>query len=95
MSKKSSLTPPGQCLDRKAIDVGQHERRHIELLLPVVGGEPIHLLLRRGCTPGLAGEAFADVDGRLKISDNRRYLQYDSGKPFFYLGDTPGNCFIA
>ena len=24
----------------------------------------------------------------LKVSDNRRFLVYDDGKPFFYLGDT-------
>lgn len=24
----------------------------------------------------------------LKISDNRRFLVHDDGKPFFYLGDT-------
>ena len=39
------------------------------------------------------GSAFAAVDGRLKISDNRRYLQYDSGRPFFYLGDTAWELF--
>ncbi|HEU4390574.1 MAG TPA: DUF4038 domain-containing protein, partial [Blastocatellia bacterium] len=37
--------------------------------------------------------AFAAADGRLKISDNRRYLQYESGKPFFYLGDTAWELF--
>jgi len=26
--------------------------------------------------------------GRLKISDNRRYLVFEDGTPFFYLGDT-------
>jgi hypothetical protein len=30
----------------------------------------------------------ARVLGRLKVSDNHRYLQFENGKPFFYLGDT-------
>ncbi len=36
---------------------------------------------------------FAAVAGRLKVSDNRRYLQYENGKPFFYLGDTAWELF--
>ena len=27
-------------------------------------------------------------NGKLKISDNGRYLQFENGKPFFWLGDT-------
>jgi Protein of unknown function (DUF4038)/Putative collagen-binding domain of a collagenase len=30
---------------------------------------------------------------RLKVSDNRRFLQYDNGEPFFYLGDTAWELF--
>ena len=37
--------------------------------------------------------AFAAVGGRLKVSDNHRYLQYENGKPFFYLGDTAWELF--
>jgi hypothetical protein len=36
---------------------------------------------------------FAAVDGRLKVTENRRYLQYENGKPFFYLGDTAWELF--
>ena len=41
------------------------------------------------CSPVLG----TDVDqpwknGRLKISDNHRYLEFENGKPFFWLGDT-------
>jgi hypothetical protein len=32
---------------------------------------------------------------RLTVSENGRFLVYADGKPFFYLGDTPGNCFIV
>ncbi|HJX91184.1 MAG TPA: glycoside hydrolase family 140 protein [Pyrinomonadaceae bacterium] len=32
--------------------------------------------------------AEAKVPGRLKVSTNHRYLQYENGQPFFYLGDT-------
>ena len=32
---------------------------------------------------------------RLKISENKRFLVNENGKPFFYLGDTAWNCFIA
>ena len=27
-------------------------------------------------------------NGRLKVSDNQRYLQFENGKPFFWLGET-------
>lgn len=30
---------------------------------------------------------------RLKLTENRRYLQYEDGKPFFYLGDTAWELF--
>jgi hypothetical protein len=30
---------------------------------------------------------------RLKVTENHRYLQYDDGKPFFYLGDTAWELF--
>ena len=36
---------------------------------------------------------FAAVNGRLRISDNHRYLQFENGKPFFYLGDTAWELF--
>jgi Protein of unknown function (DUF4038)/Putative collagen-binding domain of a collagenase len=37
--------------------------------------------------------AGAAVPGRLKVSDNHRYLQYENGQPFFYLGDTAWELF--
>ena len=37
--------------------------------------------------------AFAAAGGRLKVTENRRYLQYENGKPFFYLGDTAWELF--
>ena len=30
---------------------------------------------------------------RLKVSENRRYLQYEDGRSFFYLGDTAWELF--
>ncbi|HMV51851.1 MAG TPA: DUF4038 domain-containing protein, partial [Blastocatellia bacterium] len=42
------------------------------------------------CLPANAFAAFAD---RLKVSENRRYLQHEDGKPFFYLGDTAWELF--
>lgn len=27
-------------------------------------------------------------NGKLKISDNSRFLQFENGKPFFWLGET-------
>jgi len=30
---------------------------------------------------------------KLKVTENRRYLQYEDGKPFFYLGDTAWELF--
>jgi hypothetical protein len=36
----------------------------------------------------------ADVNvQRLRVSDNGRYLEYDDGRPFFYLGDTAWELF--
>jgi hypothetical protein len=32
--------------------------------------------------------AWATGSGRLKVSANHRYLEYEDGRPFFYLGDT-------
>jgi Protein of unknown function (DUF4038)/Putative collagen-binding domain of a collagenase len=37
--------------------------------------------------------ASAAVAPKLKITENRRYLQYENGKPFFYLGDTAWELF--
>ncbi len=37
--------------------------------------------------------ARAAVEGRLRVTANHRYLEYDSGKPFFYLGDTAWELF--
>ena len=34
------------------------------------------------------GTGFSAVRGRLKVSANGHYLQYEDGTPFFYLGDT-------
>jgi hypothetical protein len=39
-----------------------------------------------------AGALAADAP-KLKITENRRYLQYENGKPFFYLGDTAWELF--
>jgi hypothetical protein len=38
------------------------------------------------------GAPAADAE-RLRVTDNRRYLQYENGKPFFYLGDTAWELF--
>jgi len=40
-----------------------------------------------------AGNVYPRADGRLKISENRRYLQYGNGTPFLYLGDTAWELF--
>ncbi|MEK7833252.1 MAG: DUF4038 domain-containing protein, partial [Acidobacteriota bacterium] len=36
--------------------------------------------------------AFA-ASPKLKLTENRRYLEYENGKPFFYLGDTAWELF--
>jgi hypothetical protein len=41
------------------------------------------------CSPA---SAFAAAP-KLKVTENRRYLQYEDGKPFFYLGDTAWELF--
>jgi hypothetical protein len=40
-----------------------------------------------------AGSIFAAGAERLKVTENHRYLEYESGKPFFYLGDTAWELF--
>jgi hypothetical protein len=35
-----------------------------------------------------AAEASAQVRRRLQVAPSRRYLQYDDGRPFFYMADT-------
>ncbi|MCX7699253.1 MAG: glycoside hydrolase family 140 protein [Gemmataceae bacterium] len=45
---------------------------------------------------GLTGRPiplFAEAPHRIKVSDNRRYLVTEDGKPFFYLGDTAWELF--
>jgi len=41
----------------------------------------------------LANAAGGAVHGRLKVSDNHRYLAFDDGEPFFYLADTAWELF--
>lgn len=38
-------------------------------------------------------DTFGVVVSRLKVSENHRYLEYENGKPFFYLGDTAWELF--
>lgn len=38
-------------------------------------------------TPITAQKPWAN--GRLKVSENQRFLQFENGKPFFWLGETP------
>ena len=47
------------------------------------------LLLTQGLT--LAQQPF--TNGRLKVSDNKRYLVHQNGTPFFWLGDTAWELF--
>src|SRR5262249_33809919 len=37
--------------------------------------------------------AFATIAPKLKVTENHRYLQYENGKSFFYLGDTAWELF--
>jgi hypothetical protein len=41
----------------------------------------------------LACPAEAAVRGKLKVAENQRYLAYEDGTPFFYLGDTAWQLF--
>jgi len=40
-----------------------------------------------------AGVALAAVHGKLRVSANHRYLEFQDGKPFFYLADTAWELF--
>ena len=49
---------------------------------------PIHILLAAATLVcGLPCKSIAATP-RLKVSDNQRFLVYEDGRPFFYLGDT-------
>ncbi len=52
------------------------------------------LLLCWNCWDYASAEAAEGVQGRkLKVSENRRFLIYEDGTPFFYLGDTAWELF--
>lgn len=42
---------------------------------------------------GNSNPALAAGRGRLRVAENRRYLEYEDGTPFFYLGDTAWELF--
>ena len=46
----------------------------------------IFLLVVAACQLSMAQKPWDN--GRLKVSDNQRYLQFENGKPFFWLGET-------
>ncbi|MBQ6680907.1 MAG: glycoside hydrolase family 140 protein [Prevotella sp.] len=46
----------------------------------------IFLLAVAACQLSMAQKPWDN--GRLKVSDNQRYLQFENGKPFFWLGET-------
>src|SRR5690554_4045589 len=51
-----------------------------------------------GILPGCNQPEQTDSDldssiGKLKVSDNRRFLVFEDGTPFFYLGDTAWELF--
>lgn len=49
----------------------------------------IYALLLAGTLSAHAAKVAKPWDnGNLKVSDNQRYLQFDNGQPFFWLGDT-------
>src|SRR5690348_1460712 len=49
--------------------------------------------LLAGCLSIFAGTNLAAGAERLKVTHNHRYLEYENGKPFFYLGDTAWELF--
>ncbi len=40
-----------------------------------------------------AATAFSQQHGGLRVAENNRYLEYEDGTPFFYLGDTAWELF--
>jgi hypothetical protein len=54
---------------------------------------PAAFLLGFFLTVCLALSAAQAVSGRLRVSENGRYLEQQDGKPFFYLGDTAWELF--
>ena len=61
-------------------------RRPLGLVVPLLG---TLALLSALPVASLA----ADASARLKVSDNKRFLIYEDGRPFFYLGDTAWELF--
>ncbi len=55
---------------------------------------PIFCPVLRGGRPDAAPVPLIDFShGRLKVSDNKRYIVHEDGTPFFYLGDTAWELF--
>jgi hypothetical protein len=54
---------------------------------------PGHFLIFAFALQFISPRLLADEPRRLRVSDNHRYLQYENGKPFFYLGDTAWELF--
>ena len=60
-------------------------------LCVVAGGSPPRVLLLAALA--LATNAPLPAAERLRVSDNKRFLVHEDGKPFFWLGDTAWELF--
>src|SRR4051794_37057221 len=59
-------------------------------LLPHLPSRSAHAQVERQPSSRVGGQR---KPMRLKVSKNRRFLAYEDGKPFFYLGDTAWELF--
>ena len=50
-------------------------------------------LARSNASEGANSKGRSAVTGRLRVSANHRYIEFENGKPFFYLGDTAWELF--
>src|SRR3989304_7234020 len=71
-------------------------KRYSHLLLdvyPALSSLVLGTVLVFGLSLLIASNCQAQVKGKLRVSENHRYLEYEDGTPFFYLGDTAWELF--
>jgi hypothetical protein len=64
--------------------------RQLQDVLPVLPQHFVRTILMIGLALLMASSCLA---GRIQVAKNHRYLEYEDGRPFFYLGDTAWELF--
>jgi len=76
--------------DKKMAGFLKSRSRQLQDVLPVLPPHSVRTMLLIGLTLLMASSCLA---GRIQVAKNHRYLEYEDGRPFFYLGDTAWELF--